>query len=144
MIYLKKIFFSTTISLIFSLGYYLGLYINSEICYLRTLVYKTTEKIKLMNDKYDLLLSEFTHLKHNLTNDKEMRCFIDCESQTIVDKNIEHINENIEHINKNIDEKINEYDHDHEYDILDKNTTSPDMKIKIRGNSISNILNKFF
>jgi hypothetical protein len=75
---LKRFFFPTTVSIIFSIGYYLGLYINSEIDYLRTLLYKTTERMQLMNDKYDLLLNEFAHLKNNLTNG-ETTTFVDCE-----------------------------------------------------------------
>jgi hypothetical protein len=131
MIYFRKLFFPTTISIIFSIGYYLGLYINSEIDYLRTLLYKTTERMQLMNDKYDLLLNEFSHLKNNLTN-VETTTFVDCECQTMVEETpvIQHI--------------IEEHDHDHDYEILDKFLTTPDIKVKIRGNSVTDILTKFF
>jgi hypothetical protein len=123
MLSLKRFFFPTTISIIFSIGYYLGLYINSEIDYLRTLIYRTTERMQIMNDKYDLLLTEFTYLKNNLTNG-ETTSFVDCETQTIVEKIID--------------------DHEHDYEILDKNSTSPDIRIKTRGSSVADILTKFF
>lgn len=130
---LKRFFFPTTVSIIFSIGYYLGLYINSEIDYLRTLLYKTTEKMQLMNDKYDLLLNEFAHLKNNLTNGETT--FVDCECQTVEDVKVV--------INGNqIVEPIEE--HEHDYEILDRNSTSPDIKLKTRGNSVTDILTKFF
>ncbi len=128
---LKRFFFPTTVSIIFSIGYYLGLYINSEIDYLRTLLYKTTERMQLMNDKYDLLLNEFAHLKNNLTNG-ETTTFVDCECQTVDDVKVV--------INGNqIVEPIEE--HEHDYEILDRNSTSPK---KPRGNSVTDILTKFF
>ena len=123
---LKRFFFPTTVSIIFSIGYYLGLYINSEIDYLRTLLYKTTEKMQLMNDKYDLLLNEFAHLKNNLTNG-ETTTFVDCECQTVEDVKVV------------INGKV--FEEEHDYEILDTNSTSPK---KPRGNSVTDILTKFF
>ncbi len=126
---LKRFFFPTTVSIIFSIGYYLGLYINSEIDYLRTLLYKTTERMQLMNDKYDLLLNEFAHLKNNLTNG-ETTTFVDCECQTVEDVKVV------------INGKV--FEEEHDYEILDGNSTSPDIKLKTRGNSVADILTKFF
>jgi hypothetical protein len=123
MLSLKRFFYPTTVSIIFSIGYYLGLYINSEIDYLRTLLYKTTERMQLMNDKYDLLLNEFAHLKNNLANG-ETTTFVDCECQTVVEE-----------------PQSAEPIIDHDYDILDRNSTSPK---KPRGNSVTDILTKFF
>jgi hypothetical protein len=82
-----------------------------------------------MNDKYDLLLNEFAHLKNNLTNG-ETTTFVDCECQTVVEEPqlAEHIIE----------------EHDHDYEILDRNSTSPNIKLKPRGNSVTDILTKFF
>lgn len=131
MMSLKKIFFPTTISIMFSIFYYVGLYINSEIYYLKTLVYKTTEKMRLINDKYDLLLSEFDSLKNNLTNG-ETPSFADCESQTIIEE-VKEVEETI----------LDKQEQDHEYEILDKNSTIPEIRVKIRGSSFADILTKF-
>jgi hypothetical protein len=136
MIYFKKLFFPTTISIIFSIGYYLGLYINSEIDNLKILLFKTSEKLQLMNNKYDLLYNEITHLKNTIA---DKPCLIEDLKPISVDCECQTVDENIKVI---INGKV--FEEEHDYEILDGNSTSPDIKLKTRRNSVTDILTKFF
>jgi hypothetical protein len=126
----KKIFFPTTISIVFSVSYYYYYYLWLEIECLKTLLYKTNDKMKLVNDKmklihdkYDFMFSRLTKNENGDDNGKDI-FLVDSESQTQQD-----------------DVKMEEHEHEHDYEILE---TSPNIKVKARGNSVTDILTKFF
>lgn len=126
----------TTFTIIFGLGYYLGLsinYCNREIEYLKNLFYKNTNLNLLINKKYDSLLIEITELKNKLKHDN----FIETKKDTSVCVCLE---------NKNLENDVIDYKHDNdnepEYEFLEQNNTIDNdivPHVRKRGSSITDI-----